>query len=360
VNLIGEHTDYNDGFVLPIAIAQAVWIAFRPSSPPEVSIYSRELDTAATFSVAGWTADERGWSDYVKGVAWALARDGVSPRGWHGVVVGNVPLGAGLSSSAALELAAARVFASVGDLPWDARRMARLAQQAENEWVGMSCGIMDQLTSAMGRRGHALLIDCRSLDVRAVPIPETATVVVLDTATRRGLVTSAYNERRSECETAARMLDVAALRDVSEPELDRREHELTPVIRARARHVVTENARVLRAAEALGAGDAAEVGRLMNASHASLRDDFQVSGPELDTVVRIAQAHDGCFGARMTGGGFAGCAVALVRPDTVARFMADVSADYTAETGLQPALYVCDAADGASLEAVAHLGYGAV
>lgn len=350
VNLIGEHTDYNDGFVLPIAIAQAVWIAARPVSRAETVVYSHELDATATFSLDALSAGHGGWAEYIKGVAWALGRDGVPLRGWEGVVVGDVPLGAGLSSSAALELAAARVFAALADASWDPRRMARLAQRAENEWVGMSCGIMDQLSSAMGRRQHALLIDCRSLDVRAVPMPAGASVVVLDTGTRRGLVDSAYNERRAQCHDASRLLGIRALRDVDERVFAEREPELPPLIRARARHVVTENARVLRAADALSSGDVQAVGRLMNESHASLRDDFAVSGPDLDLIVRLAQAHDACFGARMTGGGFAGCAVALVQPERTEQFMADVGAAYEDARELTASLYVCEASDGASIE----------
>jgi galactokinase len=350
VNLIGEHTDYNQGFVLPIAIDQAVWIAARPLARAEIVVYSRELDTTATFSLDALSRREDGWAEYIKGIAWALGSDGSPPPGWEGVIVGDVPVGAGLASSAALELAVARVFAAFGDVPWDPRRMARLAQRAENEWVGMSCGIMDQLSSAMGRRRHALLIDCRSLDVQAVPMPAGATVVVLDTTTRRGLVGSAYNERRSQCDEAARLLGVAALRDVDARAFAERQAHLPPLIRARARHVVTENARVLRAAEALRTDDLQAFGRLMNESHASLRDDYAVSGPELDLMVGLAQAHGACFGARMTGGGFAGCAVALVRPENVEQFVANVRDAYAGASGLTPSLLVCEASDGASIE----------
>jgi galactokinase len=228
--------------------------------------------------------------------------------------------------------------------------MARLAQRAENEWVGVNCGIMDQLISAAGVVGHALLIDCRSLQTRAVPLPTDVAVAILDTATRRGLVNSAYNERRSQCEAAAAFFGVRALRDVDTTTFEARAAQLDPVTRKRARHVVTENERTLAAATALEGGDAARVGRLMDESHASLRDDFEVSRPELDTMVRLAHAHDGCHGARMTGAGFGGCAVALVDRGAAPAFVRDVTRRYAAEVGLQPSIYVCVASQGASLE----------
>lgn len=350
VNLIGEHTDYNEGFVLPVAIDRSVWIAFRPLPSAHVQVESFEFGSAGGFSVDAAMERGSGWVEYVKGVAWSLRREGVALAGWQGVVAGNVPVGAGLSSSAALELAVARVFVSLTDRPWDPFLMARVAQRAENEWVGVNCGIMDQLASASGQRGHALLIDCRSLQTRAVPIPAGASIVVLDTATRRGLVDSAYNERRAQCDRAARELGVSALRDVNETELAARASALEPVIRKRARHIVTENARTVRAAEALEVGDVATVGHLMNASHASLRDDFAVSSGPLDAMARLAQAATGCYGARMTGAGFGGCAVALVATERVDQFVAEVGRAYAAETGLTPALHVCVAAAGASIE----------
>jgi galactokinase len=357
VNLIGDHTDYNDGFVLPMAIDRAVWIALRPRNDRRVVVYSVDFDERAGFDLdaemsSALTGGERkGWIEYVHGVAWAL-RDAGYPlgRGWDGVAAGDVPVGAGLSSSAALELATARAFAGLGGLAWEPIAMARLAQRAENEWVGVNCGIMDQLISAAGRAGHALLIDCRSLQTRAVPLPSGVAVVVLDTATRRGLVDSAYNERRAQCESAAAFFGVAALRDVDTTMLAARVADLDPVTRKRARHVVTENERTLAAATALEGGDVERVGRLMDESHSSLRDDFEVSRPELDTMVRLARTHDGCYGARMTGAGFGGCAVALVAATSAQEFVRDVTRRYAAEVGLQPALYVCAASQGASLE----------
>jgi len=357
VNLIGDHTDYNDGFVLPMAIDRSVWIAVRPRNDRRVVVYSVDFDERAGFDLdaemsSALTGGERkGWIEYVHGVAWAL-RDAGYPlgRGWDGVAAGDVPVGAGLSSSAALELATARAFAGLGGLAWEPIAMARLAQRAENEWVGVNCGIMDQLISAAGRAGHALLIDCRSLQTRAVPLPSDVAVVVLDTATRRGLVGSAYNERRTQCEAAASFFGLPALRDVDTAAFAARSAELDPVIRKRARHVVTENERTLAAATALEGGNVEQVGRLMDESHSSLRDDFEVSRPELDTMVRLARAHDGCYGARMTGAGFGGCAVALVAATSAHEFVRDVTRRYAAEVGLQPALYVCAASQGASLE----------
>jgi galactokinase len=352
VNLIGDHTDYNDGFVLPMAIDRAVWIAFRPRGDRRVLLHSLDFDEDAAFDVGDGARGDEGWVEYARGVAWALGEAGGPVCGWEGVVAGDVPLGAGLSSSAALELAVARAFAGACGLAWEPSAMARLAQRAENVWVGVNCGIMDQLISAAGAAGRALLIDCRSLETRPVPIPEGAAVVILDTATRRGLVDSAYNERRGQCEAAASFFGVRALRDVDETTFTARAAELDPVIRRRARHVVTENARTLAAAEALAAGDVRRVGELMHASHRSLRDDFEVSRVELDTMVELAGAYAGCHGARMTGAGFGGCAVALVERRVAEGFARDVAARYEARAGLRPAVYVCAASQGASLEAI--------
>lgn len=356
VNLIGDHTDYNDGFVLPMAIDRAVWIALQPRADSHVVAHSIDFGEDATFDVHDITHGESGWAEYLRGVAWALdtreTRDGGALCGWEGVLAGDVPLGAGLSSSAALELATARAFAGVCNLPWDPTEMAVLAQRAENQWVGVNSGIMDQLISAAGVAGHALLIDCRSLATRAVALPADVSVVVLDTSTRRQLVASEYNERRARCEAAARQFGVRALRDVDERMFAERADSLDEVTRRRARHVVTENARVLAAAEALDAGDVRKVGALMNESHRSLRDDFEVSRPELDAMVTIARAQDGCYGARMTGAGFGGCAVALVARPAASRFADEVARRYESEVKLTPAVYVCAAAAGASLEPV--------
>ncbi|HYD54468.1 MAG TPA: galactokinase [Gemmatimonadaceae bacterium] len=350
VNLIGDHTDYNDGFVLPMAIDRATWIALRPRADGRVVLHSLDFGEVASFDAAEDGARGSSWTEYPRGIAWALRQSGAgATRGWEGVSVGNVPVGAGLSSSASLELAVARAFAGVAGLPWDAAAMARLAQRAENEWVGVNCGIMDQLISAAGVAGHALLIDCRTLATRPVPLPATAAVVVLDTATRRGLVDSAYNERRQQCEAAAAHFAVDALRDVTEADLARDGASLDPVIRRRARHVVTENARTVAAAAALDVGDLGRMGSLMSASHASLRDDFAVSRPELDLMVTLAEGHAACYGARMTGAGFGGCAVALVATSGAADFAAEIAARYRRATGLDPSVYVCIPSAGATL-----------
>ena len=349
VNLIGEHTDYNDGFVLPIAIDRAIWIALRPRNDDEVAAYSLEFDETIRFALSSFENTGAGWAEYVKGVAWALQDAGHGLSGWEGVVVGNVPRGAGLSSSAALELAAARSFAAVSDLTWDPKRMAKLCQRAENHWVGMRCGIMDQMISAAGQADRALLIDCRSLETEAVPLPAGTAVAVLDTATRRGLVDSIYNERRSQCEAAAEWFGVRALRDVDVQRFEALADQLEEATRMRARHVVMENARTLQAVEAMRRGDVAELGRLMHASHVSLRDDFEVSSEELDAMVACARREEGCYGARMTGAGFGGCAVALVNAARAEVFAEAVAACYRRITGIEPEIYVCRATDGAQV-----------
>ncbi len=346
VNLIGEHTDYNEGFVLPMAIDRDVRIALRTRTDDIVRVRALDVGREAELRLSALERDD-GWHQYVAGVAWALQADGLALRGWDGVMTGDVPRGAGLSSSAALELACARAFQASSGFRWEPARMARLCQRAENAWVGVNSGIMDQLISALGREGHALLLDCRSLEGQPVPLPRGHVIVVLDTGTRRGLVGSAYNERRAQCEEAARYLGVPALRDVDEEDLRLRGAGLPELPRRRARHVVTENARTVAAAEAIRRGDAAELGRLMNASHASLRDDFEVSSEALDAVVRCAQAQPSCLGARMTGAGFGGCAVALVREGEADAFVRGVAACYDAP-GRTCGAYVCRPAQGAS------------
>lgn len=349
VNLIGEHTDYNDGFVLPMAIDRAAWIALRPRDDRRVIAYSLDFDQSSGFTLDGMRHAGAGWVEYLKGVAWALQEAGYALNGWEGVVSGDVPIGAGLSSSAALEMATARAFAAVSDWAWEAATMAKLGQRAENQWVGVNCGIMDQMISAAGIADHALLIDCRSLETQAAPLPPGTVVVVLDTATRRGLVDSAYNERRAQCEAAARFFGAPALRDVSPETFEARAAELDDLVRRRARHVITENARTLAAAEAMRRGDAIELGRLMDASHVSLRDDFGVSSHELNVMVEAARDHQACYGARMTGAGFGGCAIALVRAGAAKDFATQVTADYQAATEIEPHVYICVATDGAEV-----------
>jgi galactokinase len=349
VNLIGEHTDYNDGFVLPMAIDRAICIALRPRSDRRVVIRSLDMDATERFSLDQLARNQKTWVEYIKGMAWALQARGLRLAGWEGVMAGDVPIGAGLSSSAALEMAAARAFLAVAGIAWDGATMARLGQRTENVWMGVSTGIMDQMISAGGAAGHALLIDCRTLATEPVPLPPQSAVVILDSGTRRGLVDSAYNERRAQCEEAAAYYGVRALRDVTVEALVARGAGLDPPVRRRARHVVAENERVLAARAAMIAGDAAALGRLMNASHASLRDDFEVSSPALDAIVACAQEQPACYGARMTGAGFGGCAVALVEADAAARFAAAVMACYQTRTGEQAAAYVTRASEGATL-----------
>lgn len=349
VNLIGEHTDYNDGFVLPLAIDRAVWIALRPRADRRVVVHSVDYHETGEFSLDSLDRGDPGWIEYLKGTAWSLHEAGNALTGWDGVLKGDVPLGAGLSSSAALELATARALAVAGNLAWDPVTMAKLGQKAENQWVGVNCGIMDQLISAAGCADHALLIDCRSLDLQAVRFPPGVAVVVLDTSTRRGLVDSAYNQRRAQCEATARFFQVRALRDVSIERFEQTAAELDPVTRRRARHVITENDRTVRAAAAMRRGDAAELGRLMNQSHESLRDDFEVSSDALNAMVESALAHPACYGARMTGAGFGGCAVALIRESAAAEFVDQTAALYQGRTGNTPIAYVCQATDGAGV-----------
>ena len=355
VNLIGEHTDYNDGFVLPMAIGRCTAIAFRPRADRRLRAHAvafgetKELDLADLAPPGG-----SDWLSYVAGVAWALAEEGFEFPGLDAVVDGDVPIGAGLSSSASLELAAARAFAAAGGLPWDAVRMAKLGQKAENRYVGMNCGLMDQFASAVSREGCALLLDCRSLAAEPVPVPAGAAVVVMDTGARRALAGSAYNDRRSACEAAVaglRALDpgIRALRDVGAELLERGAPRLDPIVLRRARHVVPENLRPREMADALRAGDLARAGRLMNDSHASLRDLYEVSCAELDLLTDLARDQPGCYGARMTGAGFGGCAVALLREGDVAAFGAAVLAAYRAKVDLRAALFACRPVAGARL-----------
>lgn len=349
VNLIGEHTDYNDGFVLPLAIDRGVWIALSPRTDREVHASSIDFAESANFKLDHLERGGPAWSEYLKGTAWALESSGHRLGGWQGSMSSDVPIGAGLSSSAAVELATARAFAAISGIEWEPGAMALLAQKAENEWVGMNCGIMDQMISAVGLDGHAVLIDCRTLATRAVPVPESMVVVIMDTATRRGLVDSAYNERRAQCEAAAEFFGVPALRDVTIEMFEARSHELDPTTARRARHIITENARTLAAADAMARGEGETLGALMDESHESLRDDFEVSSPALDTMVEIAQAQPGCYGARMTGAGFGGCAVALVDRSQSPVFVANIAADYKRRTALVPQIYLCEASAGAAV-----------
>jgi galactokinase len=355
VNLIGEHTDYNDGFVLPMAIGKSAVVASRPRSDRRLRLHAVAFDETEELdldSLAAPGGDE--WYSYVAGVAWAFASEDLAVSGLDAVVDGDVPLGAGLSSSAALEMATARALAVAGDLEWDPVRMAKLGQKAENQYVGMNCGIMDQFASAVSRDGHALLLDCRSLETRPVPVPGDVAVVVMDTGARRSLAGSAYNDRRAACERVVAHLQkrnpsVKALRDVTLENLEKERDHLDPVDLKRARHVVPENARPVQMADALRAGNLEQAGALMNDSHFSLRDLYEVSCEELDLITEIAREQPACYGARMTGAGFGGCAVALVQADATASFCATVLAAYTARIDLPAALYPCRPMPGARL-----------
>jgi galactokinase len=349
VNIIGEHTDYNDGFVLPMAINRAIWIALQPRQDHLVKLYSMDFDQEASFDINKLVRMDTSWIEYIKGVAWVLEQADYVLSGWEGVLAGDIPIGAGLSSSAALELATACAFSAVGKWSWDPLAMAKLGKKVENIWMGVNSGIMDQLISAAGKAGHALLIDCRSLDIKPVPLPSRCSIVVMDTMTRRSLIDSEYNTRRRQCQAAADFFGVPALRDVNLERYEAVAGQLEPLVRMRAKHVITENERTLQACEAMQHRNADRLGKLMYASHVSLRDDFDICNRELNIMVEIACKQEGCYGARMTGGGFGGCAVALVSSNRVETFEKKVVKVYLAETGLAPKLYVCSATNGAEI-----------
>jgi len=355
VNLIGEHTDYNDGFVLPMAIERSVRIAFRPRDDRSLCAHAVSFGETRTVSLEGLVPHPGlGWAAYVAGVAWALASAGHRVSGADLLIEGDVPAGAGLSSSAALEMATARALCVVSGIEWSAFEMARLGQRAENGFVGVNCGIMDQFASAASREGCALLLDCRSLAAEAIPIPSAALVVVMDTGARRTLAGSAYNDRRASCEGVVRALSalapgIAALRDVDAALLERGRDRIDETAFRRARHVISENHRPVEMAAALRVGDLEQAGHLMNDSHASLRDLYEVSSVELDLVTDLARQHPACWGARMTGAGFGGCAVALVDAVRAGAFLAEVHAAYKAAVDLPSAFFACRPSAGARL-----------
>jgi len=349
VNLIGEHTDYNDGHVLPLAIDRTVAVATAPRDGG-VRAYSLDYDEEDAFSLEDIRPlAEGGWRNYVRGVAWALREAGRRPRGVDLALSGDVPVGAGLSSSAALEVAATAAFAAAADVAADPRDLALLARRAENDFVGVQCGIMDQFAAVFGQRGHVLLIDCRSHDVEPVPLDldvKGIAIVVVDSAVRRTLGDSPYNERREECAQAAAALGVPALRDVTPDELEERGPKLPPALHRRARHVATEEARVAAAVAALKRGDPEALGRLLNESHDSLRQDFQVSCREVDLLVELSTKVEGVLGARLTGAGFGGCTVNLVRKESLHHFRRSVVETYRELTGLPAEMFVVSACEG--------------
>jgi len=354
VNLIGEHTDYNDGYVLPVAIDRSILMAAAPRPDCQVVLHALDFGQRTEFSLNDIQHDAQyPWSDYQRGVAFFLQERGFELPGVNAVISGDIPVGSGLSSSAAVEVAAAYVWQVLSGFSMSRVELALLCQQAENEFVGMKCGIMDQFICALGQRDHALLIDCRTLEHEMVrlgagegsPRP-SATIVVCDTMRRRGLVDSEYNARRRECEEGVRLLQkhlpgIKALRDVSPAQFERYQGDLPEVVRRRCRHIVYENERVLQSVRALKRGDLATFGRLMNASHVSLRDDYQVSCRELNVMVEAAWQVEGVYGSRLTGAGFGGCTVSLVTGEAVERFRAHVAREYQAATGVEPQIYVC-------------------
>jgi galactokinase len=355
VNLIGEHTDYNLGLVLPAAIDREIWIAFEPWARPAVELTSAELNETRSFAFED-LALEPGrsvtWIDYVAATAWAMREAGLPLRGFRGVLDSTIPVGSGLSSSAALEMASSWAL-GVPDAPRPGpAKMAAIAQRAENAYVGVNCGIMDQFASAAGRERHALLIDCRVNEFKATPIPAGLSIVVCDTGSPRRLDASAYNMRRSECELGARLIaerepGVESLRDVDEAMLERNRARLPEIVARRCEHVVREDARVMATVAALRDGDLQAVGRLFAASHASLRDLYEVSSPELDAMVEIAVAVPGVVASRMTGAGFGGCTVNLVQHGAEEALRERVMADYPRRTGLTARVFVASAVDGA-------------
>ncbi|MBY8100141.1 galactokinase [Vibrio fluvialis] len=353
VNLIGEHTDYNDGFVLPCAINYQTVVAASKRDDNRVRIiavdYANAQDEFALDAPIEFQTDKM-WANYIRGVVKFLLERGYALGGADIAVSGNVPQGAGLSSSAALEVVIGQTFKELFALDISQAEVALNGQKAENQFVGCNCGIMDQLISAEGRENHALLIDCRSLETQAVSMPEDMAIVIINSNKQRGLVDSEYNTRRQQCEEAARIFGMKALRDVTIEEFTRRQVELSEVVAKRARHIITENDRTLAAADALRANDMATMGQLMAASHASMRDDFEITVKEVDTLVEIVKAVIGeQGGVRMTGGGFGGCVVALVPPALVNDVKVAIEQQYQAATGLKETIYVCQAKEGAGL-----------
>jgi galactokinase len=357
VNLIGEHTDYNEGFVFPVAIDRTVLAAFASRGEGRVRAYSLDFDEEDGFPLDDIGRREGdAWSNYVRGVAAVLRETGYDLGGLELAIEGDVPIGAGLSSSAALEVALLGAFRAACDLAIEARDAALLAQRAENEFVGVGCGIMDQMAAVLGRRDHALLIDCRSLETQSVPLNLTQhglKIVVADTGVRRQLSDSAYNQRREECERAVELLGNVtpyqkprSLRDITPEYLEAMGSGLPEALLRRARHVVRENERVLKSVEALRQGELEAFGGLLYSSHESLADDYEVSSAELDLMVELARAVEGVVGARMTGAGFGGCTVSLVREEALERFGREVVEKYRQRTALPAEMYVCEVIDG--------------
>ena len=345
VNLIGEHTDYNDGFVLPCAIDFANYVAVKKNGSQTVRVFAVDYNERDEFAISIQQQDtsSKQWSNYIRGVIWALAEKGFAlPEGVDLVVSGDVPQGAGLSSSAALEVGIGKALQAAFDLPLNETDLALIGQYAENHFVGCKCGIMDQLSSARGEQGHAILIDCRSLQTRPISIPNTLSVMIIHSHVKRGLVGSEYNTRREQCETAAAHFGVKALRDVDLAQFEAGKTGLDPIAAKRAQYIIQENQRTLDAAEALQNNDVATLSRLMAESHDGMKNEFEITHPAVDTMVElIAEVIGTRGGVRMTGGGFGGCIVALVPHDLVEPVKAHLAAHYEAKTGLKEEVFVC-------------------
>ena len=352
VNLIGEHTDYNDGFVLPAAIEFHCWVAAAPRSDKKLVIHSENLDETFEANLESISPAAKGhWSNYPVGVAWALEEAGKRLRGANLLVTSDVPLGAGLSSSAAIEVAVGFALLRESGCTFNRTELAQLCQKAENEFVGAHVGIMDQFVSCHGCASHALLLDCRSLEYKLVKLPPGIQLVICDTMIKHEIGSGQYNVRRAECEEGVRALSkvlpgIRALRDVTLAQLETHRTLLSPTVYSRSRHVISENERVQSAVRALESANVPSLGPLMRESHRSLRDDYEVSCKELDLMVEIVAAQPGVAGARMTGGGFGGCTINLVESAAVDAFKQSVAVKYRAQAGLKSEIYVSPAADG--------------
>lgn len=353
VNLIGEHTDYNDGFVMPCAIEFSTCVAISPRRDRKLVIQSLEFSEQFEFDLDNLPNRAKGvWADYVLGVAVMLGEMGHPVPGASLLVQGRVPIGAGLSSSAAIEVASALALLSLQGVSIPLPEVAKLCRKAENVFIGARVGIMDQFVSCLGKSGHALLLDCRSLEFKLIPIPENVRLVICNTMVKHEHASGAYNRRREECDEGMKMLsrwypEARALRDISLQQLEAQMPEIPETIYKRCLHVVAENQRVLKSADYLAEGDLIRFGNLMRESHRSLRDLFEVSCRELDIMVEIAESLEGFCGGRMTGGGFGGCTVNLVRAGDAPRFAAQIAERYQAGVGIKPDIYVCSAANGA-------------
>ncbi|MEK7440989.1 MAG: galactokinase [Chloroflexota bacterium] len=354
VNLLGEHVDYNDGWVLPVAIDRATYLAARKRDDDQLSIFAADLDSHIQLQTSNFKSqisnlESQTWALYPAGVAHILREANLNVTGIDCAFASDVPRGAGLSSSASVELAFAIAWQKLGGWSLGKMELAQLCQKAENEFVGVNCGIMDQFACANGKEDHALLLDCRSLEWTPVPLPQGVAVVIADTTKRRELGKSEYNNRRAACEEASRLLGVKALRDISLEEFTKRAHTLPSLIAKRARHVVEECDRTLKAVESLKRNDVESFGYAMNESHRTLRDLYEVSCPELDAMVSAAQSLEGCYGARLTGAGFGGCAVALVNANAAQNFERELAKRYEKVTGLKAEIYVCKASNGTNI-----------